>query len=197
MSKIEMNDTAPMNLGDRRLEFREEGRRQFPSQRTGEQNAWPIFENQGRRVESSKKARNRLDPFETPIRPRLATQQPGPQPSAHIARTRRKILDDDRAKLGLDEKNVGIAPTALIQNSSGLLQEIASVEPNRVGKPRAHPSVPRSRSQKMSTPKVRARSVPSSLLASYRSSAHRSRRAVADSFCQARSLGQSAGTSLR
>ena len=133
MSKIEMNDTASMNLGDRRLEFREEGRRKFPSQRTGEQNTWPILENQGRRVESSKKARNRLDPFETPIRPRLATQQPGPQPSAHIARTRRKILDDDRAKLALDEQNVGIAPTTVIQNSSGLLREIASLLPNRVG----------------------------------------------------------------
>lgn len=130
MSKIEMNDTAAMHLRDRPLQIREEGRRQLPSQRAGEQHAWPVFENQGCRIELPEQPRNRLDPFEPPIRPRLATQQPGPQPATHIAPTRCEILDDDRAELGLDEQNVGVAPATVIQNSSGLLHQVASIEPN-------------------------------------------------------------------
>jgi hypothetical protein len=197
MPKVEMDDTSPVHLGDRSLEFDQEIRRESSGQRAGEQNAGSVLEDQGCRVELPKKAWDRLDAFETPICPGLAPQEPGTQPLPHKLRPRRKILDHDRARLGLDEQNVGIAPTTAIQNSAGLFREIASVEPSGVGKSRDQLNVPLLRSQKMSTPKSRAISVPSSLLSSYRANAQRLCGPTTGSPCHVRRLGQSAGTSFR
>ena len=142
MSKIEVDDTSSVHLGDRSLEFYQEIRRESPSQRAREQNAWSVLEDEGDRVDLAKKARDRLDAFETLICPSLATQEPGTEQSAHKTCPRRKIFDHDRSGFRLDEQNVRIAPTPSIQDSACAFCQVASVEPDGIGKDRNQRNTP-------------------------------------------------------
>jgi hypothetical protein len=166
MSKVQVDDTSSVHLGDRSLEVYQEIRRESPSQRAREQNAWSVLEYQGGRVDLAKEAWDGLDAFETLICPSLATQQPGTEQSAHKTRPRRKIFDHDRSGFRLDEQNVRIAPTTAIQDSACVFCQVASVEPDGIGKHRDQRNTPPLRSQNISTPTSRAINVPSSLLSS-------------------------------